>query len=329
MSLAQPETYGGYETTAMFAFEETFGTQLTDPSYQLFGLNTQVSTKSFDNNLEDDYEPNARVSDGKTAMQFAGDISVEFTATNPQWVPAAVDEGTTSGTSAPYTHTYSGPVTRPMEIVHGIEPDSQETLVSGVVFTNATVTGNETGRVTVTLDGSYAKEEEIDNFTAQPSAELEPLTFKHGSVTYNGTNFEILQEWEFEIENNSELVFEQGDRFARTYHYTGPRETTFTTTQLRVTSSVKELAYGSSGSSSPQQDVEDSHTIELVLDNGETNASKQTETWTFDGCSPSDFDRSGIANQEESLTDEVNWNVDGVELVAENSLESWAPNVTP
>lgn len=321
MSLAQPETYGGYQTTAMFDFEDTFNGGLGTPDYKPFGINTSVSTKSFSNNLEDDFEGNSRTSSGKTAMEFGGDITIEFDATHPRWLPAAVDEGTTTGTDSPYTHTYDGEVSRPMEVVTGIEPDAQETLITGVVISSATITGNETGRVSVQLSGSYAFEEEINNFTAQPTTELEPLTFKHGSVTLDGTNFEILQDWELEIENNAELVFEQGDRFARTYQYTGPREVSFSTTTLRVGSTLKERAYGSSGSTSPQQDVDDTGTIEVVLDTGETGAQTQIETWTLNGCAPEDFDRSGIVNQEESLEDSVDWNADDMTVVTENKFQ--------
>lgn len=293
----------------------------TDTDNKPFGSDASASTLEGSNNAVRAFNPNSREAREIIERQFRGSWSVSFTLTNPWWLRGALHNGVaTSGTAAPYSHSFDGDVPYSMQIVVGNEATGDERTLKGCVVASASISISTGGAVEVSLDGAYADEVigTPASLAAQPSINERPMHFAQATVQRpSGTTLSLVQEVTLSIENNIDLVGELGTRFAVDYS-PKVRAVDIQYGDIVEDSTETKRMYGDSAATSPQEKVTNQTTIDVVVDNGETGSAKNSLTFSLTGAAPDTYGRSGTGDPEADVEGQLNELVAGVSATAEN-----------
>lgn len=294
-----------------------------DSDNKPFGSDATLSTFEGSNNAVRQFNPNSRDAREVIERQFDGSWSVEFTLTNPWWLRSVIDNNvSTSGTSAPYTHTFSGDVPYSMQITQQVEDPSTDTerVLKGCVVASAEISVSGPGEGTVTLEGAYADESFTSGvtLTSQPTINEDPLHFGEATLDRAGSTISLVQSVSVSIENNTDLIYELGSRTAVDY---SPKVRSVSVTYGDIVEDSDEVQrmYGSSGATSPQSDVSNEEKLELIFDNGKTGSSKNLINVTLKNAFPDSYSRSGVGDPEADLEGTLSEIPTTPEVTAENS----------
>ena len=151
---------------------------------------------------------------GWVYKNFEGSVSVEGILSNPWWLKALMGTVNTTGSSAPYTHTFTKASTLPsMEVEVGFQGETSSfvPLLRGAVINSATISTSVGEVATLRLDMYYGNRSSgtygsptVDTFI--------PFTMQHCSLQIpSGTAIGEVQNLELTITNNVYRRYEVGD----------------------------------------------------------------------------------------------------------------------
>ncbi|QCC57365.1 phage tail tube protein [Natrinema thermotolerans] len=317
----------GADTTWVYRWEDNFaGGNPTDDTWKTFGRDVTVGTLEGSNNAVRMFDPGSREAKEIIETNFDGSFSVNFTLSNPWWIRAVISSATTSGSSAPYTHTFSGEMPSSMELMQGLKTRDQERLLLGCIVTSCTIDATVPDEVTISLDGAYATEDpsvDVTSLTSQVASEVRPYTYAETQLHLAGSPLRKIQDASLTIENNTDIIEELGNRFGVDY---SPKERNPSINYTSIVGEQNEdkLArmYGGSAADGPADRVTNKEEIRMIFDNGQSGSATQSIEFVLTGSFPDSHSRSGIGDPTAGLEDELDEMSLSVEAIAENNRDT-------
>lgn len=217
---------GGAQAYVNYGFESAYGT-VASSFPRPFGQGVKMSVTR-KNNMERIFGLSARNAQANIAKKYEGSANVEFIlgAGNDSiddggasWLRAVMGAVPTDGGATPYTHSYAESNTlASFSIASGVElgtADYVSNLIGCKVKTcNITAAVGEV--VNVKLDVLYKTETlSTSGISAQVQSNEVPLTFAQGSLSVNGTTVGYVQNVDLTIDNDLEMVWGLGSRYAQ------------------------------------------------------------------------------------------------------------------
>jgi hypothetical protein len=289
-----------------------------------FGLQDKMTSLSLTNNRQNLAQLNQNTIHKFAYGQQQGTASMGFTLSNPWLFGAVLGEPTTTGSSAPYTHTYNTaanlktPRTIVTEVgVDGASADVVRTLKGGLINT-FNISAAIGGLVECTADITFGKETApsttLGTAPTLPSSEF-PYTFAHAELTVGGNTVVQCQEASLNIAQNSELLYGLNSHhavasFRRVLDLTGSFKSSFINKTLfeKVLEQIK--AGTSSGTFS--ETLGGSPEFKLTFIKDSTNEKIEI---TGTGLSIGDISISGL-EPVEPIFEEINWQMKTISVVA-------------
>ena len=295
-----------------------------DTDHKPFGSDATLNTMEGSNNAVRVFDPGSREAREVIEQNFQGSWSVEFTLTNPWFLRGVLhNEVQTSGTDAPYTHTFNGDIPYSLRIVQGTETVGSERELLGCVIASMDISATVGGMVTVTVDGAYADEafDGSATLTSQPIVQQRPLHFAHASVSRGGSTLSLIQNASLSIDNNTDLIPELGTRTAVDY---SPKQRTADIQYGDIVEDTDEVQrmYGGSTATSPEATVENTEDIVFTFDNGQTGEDKNSLTLTLNDAFPDSYGRSGAGDPESDLEGTLSEMAPSIAAEADNDAAS-------
>jgi hypothetical protein len=289
-----------------------------------FGLQDKMTSLSLSHNRQNLTQLNQNTIHKFAYGQQQGTASMGFTLSNPWLFGALLGAPTTTGSSAPYTHTYntSANLKTPRTIVtevgfDGASSDIVRTLKGGLVntFNISTSIG---GLVECTADITYGKETapstSLGSSPSLPASEF-PYTFAHAELTIGGNTVVQCQDASINVAQNSELLYGLNSNhavasFRRVLDITGSFKASWINKNLleKVLEQIK--AGTSSGTFSETLGGSPEFKLTFVKDN--TNEKIEI---TGTGLSIGDISISGL-EPVEPVFEEINWQMKTISVVA-------------
>lgn len=297
----------------------------SDDTYKTFGANATMNTLEGSNNAVRVFDPGDREAAEVIEQQFEGSWSVEFTLTNPWWLRSVLDNGfSTSGSSAPYTHSLSGGVPYSMRIVQPTESTDSERVLLGCVATSASISVDTGGLVSVSLEGAYADDEistGVGSLTSQPTRDEDPLHFGHASISRDGgsTTLSLVQDASLQINNNTDIVLELGSRVGADY---SPKQLTADVDYTDIVENSDDVQRMYGDATSVQTSMENHADIVFEFDNGGTGSDKNSLKFTLSDALPDTGSRSGVGDPEADLEDQLNEMAATITAEAQNGTQT-------
>lgn len=304
----------GHEVRASYVWEDDgsgnpdFATSSPDDTDDKpFGSDPTFDSMEGSNQAVRVFDPNDRKAREAIEQMFDGSWSITFNLTNPWFIRAVIDNNvSTSGSSAPYTHTIDGDVPYPMRITVGNEETGNERTLKGCVVASCSIEQSVGEIAQITLDGAYA-DEDVDtpaSLKAQPAVNERPLHFAQASLARDGSTLSLIQSASLDIENNIDLIGELGSRVNVAY---SPKVMNIDLTYGDIVEDDTELKrqYGGSSATSPQTTVENSVSAKLSWDNGKSGGDKNALDLILSGVTPDGYSRSGQGDPEADLEGEL------------------------
>lgn len=309
----------GHNARLVYLWEDAgYAAAPTDTTYKTFGADAKLSRADGSNDALRVYNPGDRQSSDILPRRFNGSWSAEFTLTNPWFLRAVIDEPTTSGTAAPYTHTFSGKTPSSIQITVGLETAGAHRILKGCVVRSAEFSVQLDNTVTVTIDGFYADEavDETGTGPAQVKYEDTPMTFAQATLSRNGTALNLVQNFSVSLEASVDPVGEVGTRLAVDYV---PKALTPSVSFTKIAEAdVDETKRLYGGATSVQQRVDNTAPLTARFDNGLSGASLETLEISMSGAFPESFGMSGIGDPETELQENINEALASASATAEN-----------
>jgi len=295
---------------AIFGWETTFGTTASTINIP-FGHKVRL-TDTRRNNLEAVYDLGNIEAGSLQVKQFEGTCTVDFQAGTGSWIRALTGTTSTVTGSGPYNHNYietrTGSVQKPIsktkqsftiERGYDIATDTTEYLL-GCVLNGATLRSAVDGMVEVSLDIAYSNMESMVDALETSTTILydnqtdTPFYFAHSSLELpDGTAIGKVQNMELRFTRNTKMVRENGTRTAVDAVHGGVEyeltaDVAFETTTM--------LAYFLGSGRSPQDNVAEQASVQLIFDNGAATTSKRGMQFTFTNAKIEEYGRSSPDN---------------------------------
>mgnify|MGYP003150706736 CR=1 FL=1 len=204
----------GAHAYVKYDFETSYGAGAT--ANKKFGLQDKLTTLTLTNNRQNLAQLNQNTIHKFAYGQQQGSASMGFTLSNPWLFGALLGAPVTTGSSAPYTHTYNTaanlktPRTIAIEVGYdGASADIVRTLKGGLVNSFG-LSASVGGHVDCTADVTFGKESapstSLGSSPSVPASEF-PYTFAHAELTVNGNVVVQCQEASLNLAQNSELLY--------------------------------------------------------------------------------------------------------------------------
>ena len=184
-----------------YGWESTFGSA-TSTYDKPFGLQQSVGAITLNNSRKDIRKLNQVEREAFAYGQQSGSVSVDFILSNPWLFKALYGAATTSGSSAPYTHTYAdAPKTCTSfttEVGFAGETENISRKLLGCILSGFSINTAVDDLVNVTADVTFGSEgDATTSLDSTPAADdiNFPYTFAHGSLKwYNGSSLATVAE---------------------------------------------------------------------------------------------------------------------------------------
>ena len=223
----------GADSYVNYGWEATFGAA-SETINKGFGHGVEITSVEKNNNLIRVYGLGARNAGALVPGKFEGRINMEFEPTGTAWwIKSLLGSISSSGTEAPYTHTYTELDSLPsFTIENGIDLTTDAVITYlGCVIEEAKFTFEEGQPSKVSLSILYADEAKTTASIGSADTEIDsPWSFAECALEVpNATAIANTQRAELTIKNNSMMIYGLGSRTAST-HVEGEREYTLVTT---------------------------------------------------------------------------------------------------
>lgn len=312
---------GGRHAGLLYYHEDAgFNAAPNDTTAKTFGANATLDTKEGSHNAVRVFNPQSREAADIIEQNFSGSFTISFELTNPWFLTEVISAPTTSGSAAPYTHTFDGPDPSSMQVVTPTEGVG-ETGIGGCVVASCSISNDVPGNPQVNLNGAYASEEITNDGatnTAQPTLNERALTHRQATLQVAGSAQRRIQSVTVDIENNTDLIDELGATEPVDYS-PKKREPSIDYTDIVEDTSEQKRFYGDSAATTVQDTIENDVEVRLKWDNGKTGADKNSFELVLGGSFPDSYSRSGVGDAEADLEGELNEMVATVYAIAENS----------
>ena len=318
---------GGGTSSAAYLHEpvDDYMGSPTDTTYKVPGKNLRVDDISIENALQrmnalEDVEALEYVEGN-----FEGALGVSFTPTMP-WFHNHVlgDEPNAGGeASAPYSYTWTPTTGRVQSSRWYVGVDyldgTAERELLGAVFPQLSVTCRQGEPVEVSLTGFFGDEKTNTSLTpgSKTGPGKTPLIFHSGSLSIPSSNT-YTKMGEATLDINTGARPQRGWDRHPLDAVMGNVETTLDMSKIITGTSNLELAYGSSGSTSPQTSVTGQDGGLKFTTPGDASLEYQ-----FAGVRADTYNWQNIAaSDDEDVLEDVSWRIDNVTAVAESSESS-------
>ena len=300
---------GAGSATVAFAMEDEFLDLEASPTYYQPGKNVQVQDLSIQNALERVRDPGEAMPVDSIAQTFEGALSVSFDLAGDAWHDLVFPDSGTSFPSgayyAPSAHWFIG-----LDYLDG----TAERVTQGTAVVDAQVQWQSGATVRVDLTMIYGDEEfnasiTPANIETPPAGDL--YAFHGADLELDATVQAGLQQATLNLSNLARFR-RGGDRFPMDV-VGGAVEPTLDVEAIFTEESVDnvELAYGSSGASSPQDTV-DSVPAQLALENGAGGSI----TYDLGSLKHDTYGWDNLVNPDEDTTESITFHVnESVEVV--------------
>lgn len=306
----------GASTYVKYDFETGYGSGGSPD--KKFGLQDKVTSLTLTHNRINLAQLNSNYLDKFAYGQQQGTCSVGFVLSNPWVFGTILGAPVTTGSSAPYTHTYtpsSNPKTaRTIEIEVGLNAgtDIVRNLKGGIV-NSINLSASIGASVDCTADVTYGNEGQVTTSLGatptKPTSEF-PYTFAHAVITVGDVELAQCQDFTLNLTQNAELLYRLGshsavDSFKRVLDITGSFRTTFVNSVLlaKVLQQAKKGTYA--------ETIGGTIEFKAVF----TNTANEKITITGTGLAPTDHSVSGL-EPVEPIFEEINWQMKEVTVVA-------------
>jgi len=312
----------GHQTTVSFLHEDAgFASTPNDDDNKPFGYDTTLSTLSGSHNAVRVYDPNSREAARIIEQEFSGSFTVDFTLANPWWFQEVFGSPDSTGTD-PTTHTFAdgtGGSPTSMQIIQGDNNAGFERVLNGCVVTDATISFDVPGTISVSLSGAYADEADSSiTVQSQPTVEREPLMTHHAEMSRDGTTLELVQSVTVSIATGDAMIYALGDRNP-VAHNPKALETTLDYARVKENSDDIQRFYGND--STLQEDIDNSADVVITADNGKTGSALNKVEWQLNAAKPTDHSRSGVGDPSADIEDELSELPLTTTVVAENDTD--------
>ena len=319
----------------------------TDDVQKAFGANETVSSQDRSNNPERMMRPFQRYAAEIIETNFDGSWGADFVLANTWWLQFLYGQPTTSGTSAPYTHTYSLDSGNPprsaqlIEEVHHEDGTVEQSVYTGAVSAEPEISVSVQDTVGVSLSGVYADETTYDGnvesdspfgvIGSQPDLEYRPMHFGNSVLNFDldddGTaeTLTLIQDASISMSGNLEPGYELGTRFMVIPQYLQFEPSVDYAKLVRGDNSPDERVqmYGSSagtGTTSPQETMDGAAVDGSLVFNANTTTDNKL-TLDISGGFPESYSRSNVGDPTSALEEDVTRMVANVEAVVESDVE--------
>jgi len=322
--MSEPTIQTGANSTLVYYWEDGsdgFKGDPDDSTPKPFGKDSTLSAFEGSRNAVELFEPNSRDVEEWIEQEFSGSWTADFVFSNPWWNKAVIDAPTTSGSSEPYSHEFSGEAPRSMQIVTGNTKSGEDWLLRGAVVSDATISIEVPGNVTVSLSGAYASLEEAEPSTqeSQASRSAEVFTFANGELSIGGTTQRLIQSLTLSIQNNIDPTLELGAEEPVDY---SPKARMLTVDHVQTRDDTSDDAIdrflgGSSTLSAPTKE-----SMTILLDNGKTGSAKQSVQYDLTDAFPNEFSVDGTGDPDSNIENSVTNRPVSITATAENDVDT-------
>ncbi|AFH22173.1 hypothetical protein OSG_eHP18_00080 [environmental Halophage eHP-18] len=296
-----PGSRSGHHGDIVYAFEPSFNTGPSSPTFKTFGGNATVSPDG-DRNASRIYNADRKAAQIIPEV-FNGSFSVTHEITDPMWyVSGILGEPTTANPSGSiYEHTYSlanDNDPKPIRVYLPTEGFNEYTVLPGCVITSLEIDTTQPDNPEATVSFDYAAEPFTDTSLDPTPPAFSKSTFSNrdGSLDIGGDIVARLQNANISVSGVNEMVNEVGAG-ARVDFRTGSYEPDMTFGKIIDTSQTVDPLDRFTGGAQV--------TAELTLDNGQTGDSKYQHIFTVKESFPDGFSESGRNDPDADLTEEL------------------------
>ncbi len=317
---------GGGTSNAAYLHEPA-GNYMGSPSestYKVPGKNLRVDDISIENALQRMNQLESPEAREYLEGNFEGAFAVSFVPTMPWYHTHVFGESPSAGgeSSAPYSYTWTPTTGRVQSSRWYVGADfldaTAERELKGVVFPQMSVTCRQGDPVEVSLTGLFG--DETTNTSLTPGSKTgpgrTPLIFHGGSLAIDGSTQTKMDEATLDV--NTNIRFQRDWSRHPVDAVIGTVETTLDMSKTSTGTSNLELAYGSSGSTSPQTTIGG-------VDGGLkfTTPGDAMLEYQFAGVRADSYNWQNVgAPDEEDILEDVTWQIDSVTAYAESGEAS-------
>lgn len=296
-----PGARSGHHANVVYAFEPSFNTGASSPTYKTFGGNATVDP-SGDKNAERIYNADRNTAE-IVEQVFNGSFSVTHEITDPLWyVSGILGEPSSSNISGSlYEHVYeldNNNDPKSLRVYLPTDGFSDYVVLPGCVITGLDIDQSQPGNPEATVSFEYAAEPFKDSSKSPSAPAFDKSTYSNrdGSLTVDNNVVAKTQSASVSLSGVNEMVNEVG---------AGARVDFRSTSYEPDASFEKIIATGQT--TDPLDLFTDANLInyELKFDNGETGDAQYTTEFIISESFPDSFSESGRNDPDAELTESL------------------------
>lgn len=316
-----------------YAWESTFATDAGSSAYtKPFGLQQSVGSISLNNSRKDLRKLNQVERAAFAYGQQSGSVSVDFILSNPWLFKSVYGTASTSGSSAPYTHTFPHAsngqpktvTTFSTEVGFAGETENISRKLLGCILTSFSISTAVDDLVNCSADITFGNEgDATTSLDSTPAADdiNFPYTFAHGALKwYNGSSLATVAEIQNITANftqNANLLYSVGAHKATSAYRQGFDLNGTFQTSWKDNNMLQQLVDQIDKPPTSEIHSGSSVALELKFTNGGSGAAEKSITVNFYGVTIDSHNVDGIVPVE-PVFETINWEARGATVVAIN-----------
>ncbi|GGO03488.1 hypothetical protein [Haloarcula pellucida] len=304
----------GAGTRVNIQWESDFRSAESNPSPFVPGAGGTLDTAEAVNNITRITNFSKDVAAAMKAGAFEGAWSLSWDLTTPWWLRSIFGTpNTTDNGDGSHTHAYSLSSGDPdsFQILEGYETSTTaERALKGCVTGSARIepSVDDDGGSRVTMEGFYAIEDTSTgvSLTSQDTIDEEVLNYADATLKRDGTAEALVQNATLDLSwEASRAIQTFGSRFATEY-LVGLFSPTLDYSKLKTDAAALQDVYGGASATVVQEDIENSVSAELSLDNGKAAGSGINQhVYSLSGTYPESYGEDGIGQPTEAITENL------------------------
>ena len=298
---------GAGSAEVAYAIESSFGELPDTPTWYQPGENLTVESASLERALTRARQPDDPRPDGSREGNREGALSVSFELTDTNWHPLVFAGSSALASTASLAPTASWYLSA--DTLDGTE----ERFMQAAAVESFTLSYTQGENITVDLTLISGREIGASdaNAPSTPSSIVQPdkddiATFAGYDVDLNGSQLSSkLQSVTLEVSGMAR--FRRGQQQEPIDAVVGAYEPSLTVEATLEDGTQRELAYGTSGATQPQDTV-DSSSGEITV----ANPAGTLATYTLEGLQPNTYDWSSLVSADDDITDPVDYHLTNI-----------------
>jgi len=307
-----------------YGWEATYGGTVTID--KKFGLQDSLSSWTLTHNRQDLPALNQVTINDYAYGQQSGSIGIDFTLSNPWIFKAILGDGSITGSSDPYTHTFphasnginKTPITFACEVGFDDTTNIVRTL-KGCVADSISINTSVGDLVSASISANYGKEDAPSTTLSAPTKPLVafPYTFAHAQLKWEGSVVAQVQDLSITIAQNPALLYglnshQAVDSYRQLLDITGSFRASLV--DKDVLENMLEQVKAGTSSGTYSETVGGSPELEILFLKETGEEIKITGT----GLAPTDLSWDGI-RPNEPVFENINWRIKSIVVAAKNN----------